>query len=161
VRQYPNTARALIAALLDASRYIDDPKNHAAVAKLIAQKGYVNAPEVVIAGRFSGAYEDGLGRKWQDAKAMKFFDGGKVNFPYLSDGMWFLTQHKRWGILKTDPDYLAVARQINQLALYRQAAALARVAVPSTDMRSSRLIDGVLWDGKNPAAYAASFKIKA
>jgi len=27
-------------------------------------------------------------------------------------------------------------------------------------MRSSKLIDGTVWDGKNPKAYAASFKIK-
>ncbi len=161
VKQNPATARALIAALLEASRYIDDQKNHASVARLIAEKGFVNAPETVIAGRFSGAYEDGLGRKWQDARAMKFFDGGKVNYPYLSDGMWFLTQHKRWGLLKSDPDYLGVARQINQGALYKQAAAMARVPVPVSDMRSSKLMDGRVWDGKNPAAYASSFPIKA
>ena len=161
VRQNPNTARALVAALLEASRYIDDPKNRPAVARMIADKAYVNAPAPVIEGRFTGAYEDGLGRKWQDAKPMKFFDGGKVNFPYLSDGMWFLTQHKRWGLIKTDPDYLGVARQINQLAVYRDAAKLAGVPVPKSEMRTSRLIDGVVWDGKNPAAYAASFKIKA
>ena len=28
-------------------------------------------------------------------------------------------------------------------------------------MRTSKLIDGVVWDGKNPKAYAAGFKIKA
>ncbi|MDC7706709.1 CmpA/NrtA family ABC transporter substrate-binding protein [Vogesella indigofera] len=161
VKKYPNTARALVAALLDASRYIDEVKNRASVARLIAEKAYVNAPEAVIAGRFAGAYEDGLGKKWQDPKLMKFFDGGKVNFPYLSDGMWFLTQHKRWGLLKTDPDYLAVAKQINQIAIYKDAAAMAKVALPASDMRASKLIDGVVWDGKNPAAYAASFKIKA
>ncbi|NDV12400.1 CmpA/NrtA family ABC transporter substrate-binding protein [Crenobacter caeni] len=161
VRQNPNTARALVAALLEASRYIDEPKNRPAVARMIADKAYVNAPAPVIEGRFTGAYEDGLGRKWQDAKPMKFFDGGKVNFPYLSDGMWFLTQHKRWGLIKADPDYLGVARQINQLAVYRDAAKLAGVPVPKSEMRASKLIDGVVWDGKNPAAYAASFKIKA
>lgn len=161
VKQNPNTARALVAALLEASRYIDEVKNRAAVAKLIADKSYVNAPESVIAGRFMGMYEDGLGKKWQDAKLMKFFDGGKVNFPYLSDGMWFLTQHKRWGLLRADPDYLAIAKQINQIAVYKDAAAMAKVALPGSDMRSSKLIDGVLWDGKNPAAYANSFKIKA
>jgi nitrate/nitrite transport system substrate-binding protein len=75
--------------------------------------------------------------------------------------MWFLTQHKRWGLLKTDPDYLAVAKQINQIAIYKDAAAMARVPLPASDMRSSKLIDGVVWDGKNPAAYAAGFKIKA
>ena len=46
---------------------------------------------------------------------MKFYNDGAVNFPYLSDGMWFLTQHKRWGLLKEDPDYLAVAQKVNQI----------------------------------------------
>ncbi|WP_024302170.1 CmpA/NrtA family ABC transporter substrate-binding protein [Pseudogulbenkiania sp. MAI-1] len=161
VKQNPNTARALVAALLEASRYIDDVKNRASVAKLISDKAYVNAPEPVIEGRFLGSYEDGLGKKWQDPNLMKFFDEGKVNFPYLSDGMWFLTQHKRWGLLKADPDYLGVARQVNQIALYKEAAALAKVAVPRSDMRSAKLIDGVVWDGKDPKGYAASFKIRA
>ena len=40
----------------------------------------------------------------------------------LSKDMWFLTQFKRWGLLKEDPDYLAVAKQINRIELYRQAA---------------------------------------
>jgi nitrate/nitrite transport system substrate-binding protein len=27
-------------------------------------------------------------------------------------------------------------------------------------MRSSKLIDGIVWDGKNPKAYADGFKVK-
>lgn len=161
VKQNPNTARALVAALLEASRYIDDVKNRAAVAKLIADKAYVNAPEPVIEGRFLGAYEDGLGKKWQDPKLMKFFDGGKVNFPYLSDGMWFLTQHKRWGLLKSHPDYLAVAKEVNQVELYKSVASAMKISVPKDVLRTSKLIDGVVWDGKDPAKYADGFKIKA
>jgi nitrate/nitrite transport system substrate-binding protein len=37
---------------------------------------------------------------------------------------------------------------------------MAKVAVPKSPMRSAKLIDGTVWDGKNPAAYAAAFKIK-
>ena len=92
---------------------------------------------------------------------MKFFDDGAVNFPYLSDGMWFLTQHRRWGLLKEDPDYAAVARKINRIDLYKQGAAAAGVALPKSEMRTSKLIDGVVWDGKDPKKYAAGFKIKA
>jgi nitrate/nitrite transport system substrate-binding protein len=92
---------------------------------------------------------------------MKFHDEGKVNFPYLSDGMWFLTQHKRWGLIKDHPDYLAVAKKVNQIKLYKEAATLAKVAVPKSEMRSHKLIDGVVWDGKNPKAYADGFKVKA
>jgi nitrate/nitrite transport system substrate-binding protein len=84
-----------------------------------------------------------------------------VTYPYLSDGMWFLTQHRRWGLLKTDIDYLAVAKQVNRLDVYAQAAAAAKVSVPKDPMRSSKLIDGVVWDGRNPAQYAAGFKVRA
>jgi nitrate/nitrite transport system substrate-binding protein len=148
-------------AILEASKYIDATANRAKVAELISGKAYVNAPKEVILGRFLGDYDNGNGKKWKDANFMKFYDDGKVPFPYLSDGMWFLTQHKRWGMLKSDPDYLAVAKKVNQIDLYSQAASQVGVSVPKDAMRTSKLMDGVVWDGKNPAAYAAGFKIKA
>jgi nitrate/nitrite transport system substrate-binding protein len=161
VQKHPNTARAMIMAVLDACRHIDATANRAEVVKLISEKPYVNAPREVIEGRFLGHYDNGNGSQWEDPNHMKFFDDGKVNFPYLSDGMWFLTQHKRWGLLKTDPDYLAVARKVNQIELYTEAAANLKIAVPKNPMRSSRLMDGSVWDGSDPKAYAANFKIKA
>ncbi len=160
VQKYPNTARAMIMAVLEASKYIDTMRNRAKVAHIIAAKSYVNTEESVIEGRMEGDYEDGLGRKWKDPNYMKFYNGGKVNFPYLSDGMWFLTQHRRWGLLREDPDYLAVAKSVNQIELYRQAAAQVKVPVPADPMRTSRLIDGVVWNGKDPKAYALWFGIK-
>jgi nitrate/nitrite transport system substrate-binding protein len=65
------------------------------------------------------------------------------------------------GPLKEHPDYLAVAKQINQIELYTQAASALKINVPQDPMRSSKLIDGVIWDGQNPAKYADSFKIRA
>ena len=161
VAKNPNTARALIMAVLEASKYIEATENRAKVAELISQKSYVNAPKEVILGRFLGEYDNGNGRKWKDANFMKFFEDGKVPFPYLSDGMWFLTQHKRWGMLKSDPDYLAVAKKVNRIDIYTQAASALGISVPPNPMRISKLMDGTVWDGKDPKAYAASFKIKA
>ncbi|MBC7755759.1 MAG: ABC transporter substrate-binding protein [Bdellovibrio sp.] len=161
VAKNPNTARALIMAILEASKYIEATENRAKVAELISQKSYVNAPKDVILGRFLGEYDNGNGRKWKDANFMKFFEDGKVPFPYLSDGMWFLTQHKRWGMLKSDPDYLAIAKKVNRIDIYTQAATALGVSVPASPMRSSKLMDGTVWDGKDPKAYSASFKIKA
>ena len=157
----PNTCRAMIMAILDACRYIDATANRPKVAKLIAGKAYVNAPEEVIEGRFLGHYDNGIGKTWDDPNYMKFFNDGKVNYPYLSDGMWFLTQHKRWGLLKSDPDYLAIAKKINRIDLYSEAATQLGVSIPKDPMRTSKLIDGTVWDGKDPKAYAAAFKIKA
>ncbi|MEF8709146.1 MAG: CmpA/NrtA family ABC transporter substrate-binding protein [Candidatus Accumulibacter propinquus] len=158
----PNTARAMTAAILDASRWIDASlANKQKTAETVAQKSYVNTDTEVIVGRMLGRYENGLGKTWDDKNHMKFFNEGAVNFPYLSDGMWFMTQHKRWGLLKSDPDYLAVAKAVNRIDIYKQAATAAGVALPKSDMRSHKLIDGVVWDGKDPKKYAASFKIMA
>jgi hypothetical protein len=40
----------------------------------------------------SGRYDNGIGKTWDDKDHMKFHNDGYVNFPYLSDGMWFMTQ---------------------------------------------------------------------
>jgi nitrate/nitrite transport system substrate-binding protein len=162
VAKYPNTARAMTAAVLEAGKWIDASlSNKNKMAETIADKSYVNTSVDVINQRILGRYQNGLGKTWDDPNHMKFYNDGAVNFPYLSDGMWFLTQHKRWGLLKDDVDYLAVAKAINQIDLYKDAAAMAKASVPKNPMRTSKLIDGVTWDGKNPKAYAASFKIKA
>ncbi|WP_312586733.1 CmpA/NrtA family ABC transporter substrate-binding protein [Comamonas terrigena] len=158
----PNTARAVMMAILEAGRWIDASlQNKLKMAETIAGKAYVNTSVDAINQRILGRYQNGLGKTWDDPNHMKFFADGAVNYPYLSDGMWFLTQHKRWGLLKSHPDYLAVAKQINRTDLYNQAASQLKVNVPKDTMRSSKLIDGVVWDGKDPAKYADSFNVKA
>jgi len=162
VKKYPNTARAVMMAILEASQWIDASLgNKLKMAETIADKSYVNTGVDAINQRILGRYQNGLGKTWDDPNHMKFFNDGAVNYPYLSDGMWFLTQHKRWGLLKEHPDYLGVAKQINQTALYKEAASAMKINVPKSDLRSSKLIDGVVWDGKEPAKYADSFKVRA
>ncbi len=162
VAKNPNTARAMTAAIIEAGRWIDASlANRRKTAETVASKAYVNTDMDVILERMLGRYSNGLGKSWDDRNYMKFYNEGAVNFPYLSDGMWFLTQHKRWGLLKGDPDYLAVAKSINRIDLYKQAAAAAGAALPKGEMRSAKMIDGVVWDGKDPKKYAGSFKVHA
>jgi nitrate/nitrite transport system substrate-binding protein len=162
VKNHPNTTRAVMMAVLEASRWIDaNDQNKLKMAETVADKSYVNTGVEAINQRILGNYRNGLGKTWTDPNHMKFFNDGAVNFPYLSDGMWFLTQHKRWGLLKDHPDYLKVAKEINQVDLYKQVASAMKINVPKGAMRSSKLIDGVTWDGKDPTKYADSFKIRA
>ena len=161
-KKYPNTARAVTAAILEAGKWIDASlANKQKMAETIADKSYVNTSVDAINQRILGRYQNGMGKTWDDPNYMKFSGDGAVNFPYLSDGMWFLTQHKRWGLLKEHPDYLAVAKQINQIDIYKQAASAAKVSLPKDVMRSSKLMDGVVWDGKDPKKYADSFTLHA
>lgn len=161
-KKYPNTARAVTAAILEAGKWIDTGlQNKNKMAETIADKSYVNTSVDAINQRILGRYTNGMGKNWDDPNYMKFYNDGAVNFPYLSDGMWFLTQHKRWGLLKAHPDYLKVATDINRIDIYKQAATASKTPIPASPMRTSKLMDGVVWDGKEPAKYADSFKVKA
>ncbi|KAB0494640.1 CmpA/NrtA family ABC transporter substrate-binding protein [Pseudomonas vancouverensis] len=162
VEQYPNTSRALVMAVLEASRFIEQSReNRRSTAQLLSAAQYLDTPLGCVEPRLLGDYTDGLGHRWQDPHTLRLHGGGEVNLPYLSDGMWFMTQFRRWGLLREDPDYLAVARQVQQLDLYRQAASAVGVVSPAFEMRSSQLIDGKIWDGSNPAGYARSFTLHA
>jgi len=161
VQKYPNTARAMTAAVIDAGRWIDASlSNRQKTAETVADKSYVNTDKDVILARMLGRYDNGIGKSWDDPNYMKFYNDGYVTFPFLSDGMWFMTQHRRWGLLKEDVDYLSVANKVNRIDIYKDAAAATKTNLPQSPMRAARLIDGVVWDGKDPKKYAGSFKIK-
>jgi nitrate/nitrite transport system substrate-binding protein len=160
VRKYPNTSRALTAAIIDAGRWIDaSPANRQKMAETVSAPQYVNTSAEVINQRILGRYQNGLGKTWDDPNHMKFYNDGYVPYPYLSDGMWFLTQHRRWGLLRQDPDYLAIAKQVNRIDLYKEAATLAKAGIANGPMRASTLLDGVVWDGSDPARYALGFPV--
>ena len=91
---------------------------------------------------------------------VSFFDEGAVNYPRPSDGLWFLTQYRRWGLLSGAHDDAAIAAAISQTALYREAAALADVRVPQ-EIRADVLLDGHVWDGQDPAAYLDGIAMRA
>jgi len=162
VEEYPNTAQALVMAILEASRFIEESQeNRRSTAQLMSGRDYLDAPLASIEPRLLGRYDDGLGRRWQDPHALSFHGRGTANYPYLSDGMWFMTQFRRWGLLRETPDYLGVARQVQQLELYSRAASALDISVPNTPMRSSQLLDGQPWDGSDPETYARGFALHA
>ncbi|WP_139121095.1 CmpA/NrtA family ABC transporter substrate-binding protein [Pseudomonas mosselii] len=162
VEQYPNSARALIKSVLAAARFIEQSQeNRRGTAQLLSGSAYLDTPVGSIEPRLLGDYQDGLGHRWHDPHGLRLFDQGRTNLPYLSDGMWFMTQFRRWGLLRDDPDYLAVASQVQQLALYREAATALGVPCADPPMRSSLLIDGSRWDGSDPHGYARSFHLHA
>ena len=161
VEKNPHTARALVSAVLDAARWIDaSPENKRETAQLLSRRAWLNTKEQYLTGRMLGEYDNGIGQRWQDAHPIRFFNDGAVSYPYHSDGMWFLTQFRRWGLLKTAPDYAAIAQRINQTSVWQDAAtAVGGITAPSSPYRSSTLMDGTVWSGTDPEGYANRFAI--
>jgi nitrate/nitrite transport system substrate-binding protein len=141
VAHNPNTAAALVQTMLEACRWLDGPGHRTDMARWLARPEFVGVQEHLIAPRLANAvYAPGR-------LPVRFFDDGSVNYPWPSDGVWFLTQYRRWGMTAPGGDYDAIARAVNQTALYEAAAKRIKIPVP-LETRAQVLIDGRVWDGK-------------
>ena len=76
VQKNPNTSRAMIAAILDASKFIDTMANRKKVAEIIADKSYVNCPVDVIDQRLEGNYDNGIGRRVEGSRLHEVLQRG-------------------------------------------------------------------------------------
>lgn len=143
----------MVAAVLKASAWLDDPTNRAAAAETLGQEQYVNAPPDDIRGRLTGVYDlgAGLGTKDFAGDQMQFHRGGLTNFPRRSYGYWALAQYQRLGLLDGRPDYAALCDAIFLQDAYAAGAEKAGVDVPDDDMAPFEVVlDGVTFDPTRP-----------
>jgi nitrate/nitrite transport system substrate-binding protein len=169
----PKTVEALTRALIRASMWLDAEggKNRPEAVKMLALPKYVGADEDVLLASMTGKFTFGEGDTRETPEFNLFFDQ-QASYPFWSDAIWFLTQMRRWGqIPESKPDqwYLDTAKSVYRTDIY-DAAAASLVAdgkadasqFPKTDgfrVYTRKAIDGVPFDARKPAAYAASFAI--
>lgn len=172
-KKNPGTVKALTRALIRASMWLDAEggKNRPEAVKLLANSKYVGADEKVLMASMTGKFTFGAGDTRDTPEFNLFFDQ-QASYPFYSDGIWFLTQMRRWGqIVDAKPDqwYLDTVKSAYRSDIYDEAAK-SLVAdgkakseqFPQTDgfrVYSRKAIDGVAFDAHKPAAYAASFAI--
>jgi len=96
VEDYPNTATAVTKALIRAGKWLDEPSNRAEAVKILAMSQYVGAPEAVLANSMTGTFEFEKGDK-REMPDFNVFYKYNATYPFYSDGIWFLTQMRRWG----------------------------------------------------------------
>ncbi|TGD99285.1 CmpA/NrtA family ABC transporter substrate-binding protein [Methylobacterium nonmethylotrophicum] len=154
VREMPNATAALMRAIIEATAHVAKPENRKAVAEAIAPANYLNQPVTVVEQVLTGTFADGLGKVRKDPNRIGFDP-----FPWESFAVWTLTQMKRWGQIKGDIDYQAVARQVyratNAETLMRQAG-----LTPPTATTKTFVVMGKTFDPAKPKEYLESFKIR-
>jgi nitrate/nitrite transport system substrate-binding protein len=120
----------------------------------------------------TGTFEFGRGdvRKLPD---FNVFFRYYATYPYLSDGVWYLTQMRRWGQIadaKPDQWYQDTAKKVYRPEMYLKAAQLLvdekkarKEDFPwdSSGYRAptSEFIDKVEYDGRKPNEYLGKFAI--
>ncbi|WP_318312647.1 CmpA/NrtA family ABC transporter substrate-binding protein [Flagellimonas crocea] len=171
VEENPNTAIAVTKALIRAGKWLDEPGNRAEAVKILSLPQYVGADEVVLANSMTGTFEFEKG----DKRAMPDFNvffKYNATYPFYSDGIWFLTQMRRWGQIP-DPKpaawYEETIKDIYRPDIWKKAAEalvteghLSSGDIPSTDgykPATTDFIDGKTYDAKDPIGYINSFKI--
>jgi nitrate/nitrite transport system substrate-binding protein len=142
-----------------ASVDLDKMENRPKFAEIIARPAYINCPPAIILERLMGKYEYGDGRVEQDPFYMTYSDRN-TNYPHQIYGKWWLTQFRRWGMVKGAPDYAGVAKRVLRSDLYLDAMKELGVKTSAIEEQKITLFDGV-FDGKDPEAYARSFAINS
>ena len=153
-----DTLKDVMGAVLEASKWLDDPDNRSEAADKLGVEKYVNAKPDDIRGRLTGTYDLGgdLGEKTFEGDQMQFFRDGLTNFPRRSYGHWFLAQYQRFGYLDEPPAYQEIVDDLILTDLYAEVAAAEGVDVPDDDMAPFEVkLDGVTFDPANPDEEAA------
>jgi nitrate/nitrite transport system substrate-binding protein len=154
----PRTVKAVIRAVVEASQWNDKLENRARMAEVVSQPQYINCPKEIILGRLLGEYDYGDGRKERDKLYMTFFDR-HTNFPQKSHGVWWLSQFRRWGMVKEPPDYKGLVDRVHRSDIFREVAKEMGVETPREDMKKETFFDGVTFDPADPEKYAKSFPV--
>ena len=154
----PSTVKAVMRAVLEASQWNDKLENRPRMAEVVSQPQYINCPKEIILGRLLGDIDYGDGRKEKDKLYMTFFDR-HTNFPLKSHGVWWLTQFRRWGMVKEAPDYKGIVDRVHRPDIFREVAKDLGVETPREDMKKETFFDGITFDPADPEKYAKSFAV--
>jgi NitT/TauT family transport system ATP-binding protein len=130
----PEALAALLRALHHSARWCQDPTNHAELAAVMAQPGFLGLPPAVQMPILTGHLQLGGGAALDIDDFFLPFDKA-ANFPWRSHALWFYTQMVRWGHVEHTPENLTIARNCYRPDLYRSALKPLGVALPGANSK--------------------------
>jgi two-component system, oxyanion-binding sensor len=133
--QHPNTLRAVVAAIIEAARWMDEPGNRTDTAQVLARPDFVNAPEEIIIAAMAGRPRfDGDGPALRRPDHIVFHRYA-ANFPWHSQAAWTLGQMRRWDQLSDGVDVEALAGRVYRPDIYREVAQALGAPCPTGDTK--------------------------
>ncbi len=137
--KFPNTHKAVLMALMEASVWIDKEENRMDVAKILAREEYVNAPFDVVKMSMTGTYQYARHLAPQPSPDFNVFNRYAANFPWQSHAEWFITQMYRWGDLQEPVNIKDAASKVYRSDIYVSAAKEIGLSYPSTTHKKEGL----------------------
>jgi nitrate/nitrite transport system substrate-binding protein len=157
----PKTIKAVLKALHEASAWLDVMDNRPEQCDIVSKPTYINCDAKTILGRLQGHYDYGDGRTKEDSNYM-IYSGRNCNYPQPKYAKWFLSQYRRWGLVKGAPDYEGIAKQVMRTDIYEDAMKEIGYAHGGLNNDKETLFDDVTFDPTGDLeAYAKSFAINS
>jgi nitrate/nitrite transport system substrate-binding protein len=154
----PKTVKAILKALHLSSQYIDKMENRANVAKVVSRATYINCPESIILARLQGKYDYGDGRPVEQDLNYMIFSNRECNYPLHTFGYWWLSQFRRWGMVKSAPDYAGITKRVIRQDIYLEAMKDMGVTIKGKDLQPLKIMD-TTFDPTQAEKYALSFPV--
>jgi nitrate/nitrite transport system substrate-binding protein len=164
VDKYPNAAKALLMAVMEAQQWCDKIENKQEMSEIVGRRQWFNVPVADIIGRAKGDINYGNGRVEKGTKHYMKFWSEHASYPFKSHDQWFVTEDIRWGKFEPATDVKALVDKVNREDLWREAATA--LSVPASDIPASSsrgketFFDGKVFDPNDHMAYLKSLTIK-
>jgi NitT/TauT family transport system ATP-binding protein/nitrate/nitrite transport system substrate-binding protein len=124
--QHPEALSGVLRALHRSSRFCDDAENTAYIASLLSRRRYLNLGSHAILASLPGGAETSNGC---------VFHRGAATFPWRSQGLWFLSQMRRWQLIDDSIDLRSLAERMYRPDLYRAALSALGESLPLADWK--------------------------
>src|SRR5712672_1890431 len=135
VDKYPNAARALLMAVMEAQQWCEKMKNKEELAAICAKRQWINCPVEDVTDRLKGDVNYGNGRLEKGTKQFMKFWSDHASYPFKSHDLWFVTEDIRWGKFEPKTDMKALVDKVNREDLWREAAK--SLSLPASDIPAS------------------------
>jgi two-component system, oxyanion-binding sensor len=142
--RHPNTHKAALKALIEASAWLDKAENREEAVSIISAPAYIDAPERVVRSAMTGTWKYHPAEAPQPMPDFNVFHRYAANFPWPSHAAWLITQMYRWGQLEDMIDIRRTASRIYRTDLYREAAGELGLPYPGVDWKT---------EGEHPAPW--------
>ncbi|MDX2270387.1 MAG: nitrate ABC transporter ATP-binding protein [Cyanobacteriota bacterium] len=160
---YPNTHIALVKALLEASRYCEDPANASEIRRILAGRAYLSTDMAYIhLGDPNPALNTlpacSLEQPMREYAHHRFFTQAG-NRPSRTEHLWMMTQMARWGDTPFPRNWVEILERVCRVSVFSTAARELGIDV-SYSRSPIQLFDGVPFNADDPIAYLNQLTIK-
>lgn len=180
VKDNPTTTQAMMAAILEACQYCEQPDNLSTISSLLAKSEYAEVGnnknwQQILAGTYHTGSLDG---KAQSLKVPDFqiwhFQSTKylqlpnhANFLWHSHAVWVITQMIRWrqqNLTDYPKDADSIIKQLYPTEPYSKVAKAFWLSLPNGQQKveqAETFIDRLAFDPNKPREYLSNFELRA